>query len=108
MDLKAQLDEYNNKLSELQKQCSQAEKDVIVAETNLNNLTKQKATLVQECETFAGTTFSEIPELLQQKNQELTAIMSRIAGIDVNGPITQEKLDELDAIMKEFGIQPVY
>ena len=37
-DIKMQLEEYSRKLDDLQKQCAQAEKDAIVADTNYNNL----------------------------------------------------------------------
>lgn len=106
-DIKMQLEEYNRKLDELQKQCYQAEKDAIVAETNYNNLINQRQQLIEECEAFAGVSFDEVPELLKQKQDELNAIMIRLANIDTTGPITQDKLKELDAVISEFGIQPV-
>ena len=106
-DIKTQLNEYNQKLNELQNQCSQAEKDAIVADTNYNNLIQQRRQLIEECEAFTGVSFDDIPELLQQKQDELEAIMSRLTTIDTTGPITQDKIKELDDLITEFGIQPV-
>lgn len=106
-DIKMQLEEYSRKLDDLQKQCAQAEKDAIVADTNYNNLVNSRQQLIEECEAFAGVSFDDIPTLLQQKQDELSAVMSRLANIDTTGPITQDKLNELDAVMSEFGIQPV-
>lgn len=106
-DIKTQLNEYNKKLDELQKQCAQAEKDAIVADTNYNNLIQQRQQLIEECETFAGVSFDEVPDLLKQKQDELNAIMLRLSNIDTTGPITQDKLKELDELISEFGIQPV-
>ena len=106
-DIKVQLEEYSRKLNDLQKQCSQAEKDAIVADTNYNNLVNSKQQLIEECEAFAGVSFNEIPALLQQKQDELNAVMARLTNIDTTGPITQDKLKELDAIISEFGIQTV-
>ena len=40
-DIKIQLEEYSRKLDDLQKQCAQAEKDAIVADTNYNNLVNE-------------------------------------------------------------------
>ena len=106
-DIKMQLEEYSRKLDDLQKQCAQAEKDAIVADTNYNNLVNSRQQLIEECETFAGVSFDEIPELLQQKQDELNSVMARLANVDTTGPITQDKLNELDAVISEFGIQPV-
>lgn len=106
-DIKTQLNEYSKRLDELQKQCAQAEKDAIVADTNYNNLIQQRQQLIEECETFAGVSFDEVPELLKQKQDELNAIMLRLSNIDTTGPITQDKLKELDELISEFGIQPV-
>lgn len=106
-DIKMQLEEYSRKLDDLQKQCAQAEKDAIVADTNYNNLVNSRQQLIEECEAFASVSFDDIPTLLQQKQDELSAVMSRLANIDTTGPITQDKLNELDAVISEFGIQPV-
>lgn len=106
-DIKAQLNEYNTKLNELQQQCSKAEKDAIIADTNYNNLIQQRQQLIEECETFTGVSFDEIPTVLTQKQDELNAVMARLCAIDTTGPITQDKIRELDDLIKEFDIQPV-
>lgn len=106
-DIKTTLDEYNKKLEALQKQCSQAEKDAIVAETNYQNLIKQKEQVIEELEVFAGVPFDQVSELLKKEQESLDEIMSRLSAINVNAPMTDEVLKELDSIMADFNIQPV-
>lgn len=107
MDFKEQYQNYEQKLNQLKNQCSEAEKQAIVAETNLNNLRQQRETLVEECETFAGVSIDKVPEVLKQKTEELDAIMAKLATIDTTGPVTQEKLDAIKAIADEFSVNPV-
>lgn len=101
------LKEYDKKLDSLQKQCAKAEKDAIVAETNYQNLLKQKEQAIEELEIFTGTTFDQIPELLKKEQDSLDGIMSRLSAIDTNAPVTPEMLKELENIMTDFNIQPV-
>ena len=107
MDFKEQYQAYNCKLNELNAQCAEAEKQAIVAETNLDNLRKHREQLVDECEAFAGVTMDKVPEVLAQKREELDAIMAKLMAIDTNGPITQDKLDAIKSITDEFAINPV-
>lgn len=107
MDFKEQYQNYDQKLNELKAQCTEAEKQAIVAETNLNNLRQQREQLVEECEAFAGVPMERIPEVLNQKKEELEAIMSKLATIDTTGPITQDRLDVIKAIADEFSVNPV-
>lgn len=107
MDFKEQYQAYNSKLNELNTQCTEAERQAIIAETNLDNLRKHREQIVEECEAFAGVTMDRVPEILAQKKEELDAIMSKLMGIDTSGPLTQEKLDAIKSIMDEFGLNPV-
>lgn len=107
MDFKEQYQSYDQKLNQLKLQCTEAEKQAIVAETNLNNLRQQRETLVEECEAFAGVSVDKIPEVLNQKKDELEAIMNKLAGLDTTGPVTQDKLDAIKAIADEFSVTPV-
>lgn len=107
MDFKEQYQNYEQKLSQLKAQCAEAEKQAIVAETNLNNLRQQRETLIEECEVFAGVSVDKVPEVLNQKKEELDAIMGKLASIDTTGPITQDKLDAIKAIADEFAVVPV-
>lgn len=107
MDFKEQYQSYDQKLNQLKAQCAEAEKQSIVAETNLNNLRQQKETLIEECEAFAGVSIDEVPEVLKQKKEELDAIMAKLSVLDTTGPVTQEKLDAIKAIADEFSINPV-
>ena len=107
MNFKEQYQNYDNKLNELKAQCTEAEKQAIVAETNLTNLRAQREQLVEECEVFAGVPMDKVPEILNQKKEELDAIMSILSSIDVIGPITQEKLNTIKSIVDEFSINPV-
>lgn len=110
MDFKEQYQNYDQKLNQLKLQCTEAEKQAIVAETNLNNLRQQRETLVEECEAFAGVSIDKVPEVLKQKKDELEAIMNKLAGLDITGDITQANLDAIKAIAviaDEFSVTPV-
>lgn len=107
MDFKTQYQGYDTKLNDLKVQCTEAEKQSIIAETNLTNLRNQREQLVEECEAFAGVPIDKVPEVLKQKQEELDAIMAKLASIDTSGPITQEKLDAIKAITDEFSINSV-
>ena len=107
MDFKEQYQNYDQQLNQLKLQCTEAEKQAIVAETNLSNLRKQREQIIEECETFAGVSIDKVPDILQQKKEELNAIMAKLATIDTTGPITQEKLDAIKVITDEFSINPV-
>lgn len=107
MDFKEQYQGYDQKLNELKNQCAEAEKQAIVAETNLNNLRQQKDRIVEECEAFAGVSIDNVPALIAEKKTELDAIMAKLMTIDTQGPITQAKLDAIKAITDEFAIATV-
>lgn len=104
MDFKEQFQQYDATLNQLKNQCNESEKQAIVAETNVKNLKEQKDQLINECEIFAGVPMAQIPELLNQKTDELTAIMSKLGTININGPITQQTLDAIKELTKEFDI----
>ena len=107
MDFKEQYQNYDQQLNQLKSQCTEAEKQAIIAETNLNNLRQQRETLIEECEAFAGVPMDKVPEVLNQKKEELEAIMTKLASLDTTGPVTQEKLDAIKAITDEFAVNPV-
>lgn len=107
MDFKTQYQGYDTKLNELKVQCTEAEKQSIIAETNLTNLRNQREQLVEECEAFTGVPMDKVSEMLKQKQEELDAIMIKLSSIDTTGSITQEKLDAIKAITDEFSINSV-
>lgn len=107
MNFKEQYQSYDQKLNQLKVQCAEAEKQAIIAETNLNNLKQHKETLIEECEAFAGVSIDEVPEVLKHKKEELDAIMAKLSTIDTTGPVTQDKLDTIKAIANEFSVNPV-
>lgn len=104
-DIQDKLHGYSVKLDELQKNCLKAERDVIIAETNLKNCIQQKNTLVNELEVFANCSFDEIPELLKREEEELDFIMQRIMQVNLTEPVTQDTLDQLNDIINDFNIQ---
>lgn len=107
MEFKEQYQSYDQKLNQLKLQCTEAEKQSIIAETNLNNLRQQREQIIEECEAFAGVPIDKVPEVLNQKKEELEAIMSKLATVDTTGPVTQDKLDAIKAIADEFSVNPV-
>ena len=102
-DMQSKLAEYSVKLEELQKKCAEAEKDAIIAETNLNNYTKQRDELVAELEAYANCTFDEVPALLQHEEAELDALMARIMQVNLSD--TVDSLAKLQSIIHDFDIQ---
>ncbi len=107
MDFKEQYQSYDKTLNDLKNSCVEAEKQAIIAETNLDNLRKQREQLIEECEAFAGVPMDKVPEVLTQKKEELDAIMAKLTTIDTTGPITQDKLDAIKAITDEFAVPVV-
>lgn len=109
MDFKEQYKLYENKINELKTQYATAEKQAIVAETNLANLRNTKATLIEECEVYTGVSIDEVPEVLQAKKEELENIMSKLLAIniDTTETITQEQIDSITNIINEFNINTV-
>lgn len=104
MDFKEQYQNYDKKLNQLKAQCTEAEKQAIIEETNLKNLKQQKEQLVEECEAFAGVSIDKVPEVLAQKKEELDSIMAKLSSIDTTSPVTQEKLDAIKALADEFAV----
>lgn len=104
MDFREQLNEYNNTLNTLKQQCSEAEKQVIITETNIKNMTEQKNQLIEEYEAYAGVSINDAPQLINDKKAEIDEIMKRLSGIDISSDITQDKLNEINKIIDDFGI----
>lgn len=98
------LHEYQATLASLNTQCSTAEKNCIVAETNLANFKSQLDKLVQEAEQFAGCPLSDIPALLMEEKQKLAGIMSELSAINLDGEITQATLDSIAIVANKYGI----
>ena len=103
-NIQNKLEIYNNKLNELQQKCSDAEKEIIVAETNLKSCTKQRDDLISELEAFTNCEFENIPALLEKEVNEFDSIMDRLTKINLNEPITQSTVDELNSIINDFNI----
>ena len=70
---------------------------------NLRIVSDPKA-LIEECEALAGVSMDKVPEILRQKQEELETIMTKLKAIDTTGPVTQDKLDAIKAIVDEFAI----
>lgn len=104
-DIQDKLREYGAKLDDLQKKCAEAEKDAIIAETNLQNCIQQRDLLIGELETFTNCTFDEIPALLQHEEAELDAIMEKLMQVNLSDSPSHETLAQLKNIVSTFGIQ---
>lgn len=105
MDFTQQYQQYEQKLNDLKNACSQAEKQSIIAETNLANLRQQREQLIEECETFTGSSIDAIPEILNTKKQEFEAMMSRLSAIDVSpNNITDETLKSINDLIHDYNI----
>lgn len=101
---KKQYEDYQDTLNTLQSQCAQAEKNAIVAETNLKTLTEQHKKLVEECEKFAGVPLERVPDMLDQKEAELKDIMDKLNAVDITGKITEDTLNGINDIIKEYNM----
>ena len=102
-EMQTKLAEYSVKLEELQKKCTEAEKDAIIAETNLNNYTQQRDALIAELEAYTNCPFDEVPALLQREEAELDALMARIMQVNLEN--STESLAQLQSIIHDFDIQ---
>lgn len=104
MELNEKYQDYENTLKSLKAQSVQAEKNAIVAETNLKTLEERRKAIIDECEKFAGMTMDKIPAVLEQKKTELDEIMTKLSSIDLEGEITKDTLAEIEGIMQEYHI----
>lgn len=95
---------FENHLSALQNQCSEAEKACIVAETNIKSLGERQAQLVEECENLAGCPIDRVPEYLASEEQVIKEIMARLDGIDISGELTQETMEAINAIVADYSV----
>ena len=96
--------EYEERLNSLKEQSAQAEKNAIVAETNLKTLEERRNNIVAECEAFAGMTMDKVPAVLEKKKEELDEIMEKLGSINLEGEITEETLDKIKDIVQEYHI----
>lgn len=94
---------YQDTLTALSNKCADAEKEVIVAETNLNNMKKQLDDLVKEAEALAGCSIDDIPAIIEKQKQKLSSVMDKLSAIDLNDKITQRTLDEVYAVKDILG-----
>lgn len=99
-----QMQAFEARLNSLQAQCSEAEKNCIVAETNLKSLRERQAQLIHDCEELAGCTIDKVPEYLNTEAKAIEEIMTRLDGIDLNGEITPETLQAIEAIVADYSI----
>lgn len=107
MDFKEQFQQYENTLNQLKTKCTDAEKAVIVAETNIKNLKQQKEKLVKECEATAGVSIDDVAEVLAEKEAELNSIMTQLSAVNLDkDSVTQETLDSIKKITEQFNINP--
>lgn len=104
MELNEKYQGYENTLKSLKAQSAQAEKNAIVAETNLKTLEERRKAIIDECEKFAGMTMDKIPAVLEQKKTELDEIMTKLGSIDLEGEITKDTLAQIEGIMQEYHI----
>ncbi len=93
---------YENLLSVLEEKYTNAEHQIIVGETNLDNLIKQTNKLVEDCEKFSGASIEEMPGLIATAETQLKELMDKVSLIDINGPVTEEKLNNIKSIVDEF------
>lgn len=107
MDFKDNYQDYESILATLQKECLEAEKKVLVGETNLTNLSNQKDKLVKECEAMTGVPIDEVSNIIAAKEAELSGLMAKLSLVDINDPVTPEKLDTIKAIVSEFSLNVI-
>jgi hypothetical protein len=102
-------EQFQQKLNELQNVAETAKRDLIVSQTNLENLKSRRDELVQECEAYAGVPITDVTNVLNEKRMELETIMQRLSNVNITDikSITDVQLNELDAIINEFKIPEV-
>ena len=104
MDFKEKYQEYETIITKLQEECTNAERQAIVGETNLANLLEQKDRLIKECEALTGVSIDKVPDIITKKQNELDSLMTKLSQVNINDPVTQEKVDNIKAIVSEFSI----
>lgn len=95
MDYKAKLSEYKDKITKLSAQSESAKTDIIILESNLKQLVKQKEALEKECIENTGVSIDELPSLIQEKQEMLDKIMEQMNQIDIDNVDDIEKLNEI-------------
>lgn len=104
MDFNETYQAYEATLNNMKAQCATAEKNCIVAETNLKSLEERYAKLVSDCQTVAQCPIEQIPEMLTQAQQDLTNIMHALMEVDITGEIDDQVVADIKKIMADFGI----
>ena len=100
----ASYQDYEDTLKDLSAKCADAEKNVIITETNLKKLEERKKELIEDCEQYAGTTIDKVPQIIEEKKQKLDEIMSKLGSINIDEEITDEMLSNIQEIIKEYNI----
>ncbi len=98
------LKDYTSKLNALQDQCAEAERQCIIADTNLKTLKKNQQELIAQCEALAGRPIDEVPEFLKEQMSKLTEVMGKLQALNVSGEITQETMDAIQSLVDEYQI----
>ena len=99
-----QFNKYAQTLNMLEQQCETAERQKLVAETNLKNLEERRTELITECETYAGTSIENVAQLMEEKRTELDAIMAKMPVIPMDRIISDEELKQIQELAEEFGV----
>lgn len=102
------LQNYEQILQNLASKCSSAEKEVIVAETTLQNLTSSRDKLIADLEAYTGVPFDQVAQVLESKKKELDETMTTLTAVkqllDSDQSISEEEFCKtMDTLMAKFS-----
>ena len=79
------LNEYSQQIAAKKSEIASAERELIVAQTELNNYKKQAEEIEDQCLTLTGKPISELDNLITSSIQELEKVMGEITATSQNG-----------------------
>lgn len=107
-EYEAKLTGYTNHINTSSQAISDAERELIIAQTHLDGYKTQKVALEEECMQRTNRPISEIDEVLSQKMQELESTMNEInKAISVSSNVnvmTDAELQEAMQFETEDGM----
>lgn len=104
MDIKIQsnIDAYGEKLKELNNICKEANEKIIVAKTNIENLTKKKEELESNCKKLVkNLDIDDIPKYVKEQEAIFKEFMDELSKIDIDN-ITEQDVEKLNNIYSKI------
>jgi hypothetical protein len=98
---------YNNIITTAKKSCEKADKDLLVAETQLQQHEERKKQLEEQCLAVAGVPIDQLDQIIEQnttKLDTLTAFISVKFGNGTIATVAESDVEELKNFVDNNGI----